>query len=251
MYRRIDKTKLLSNILMFMFYTSYFIYFVYGLTKLTSLENNYIKLFIFYTSLYGINIIRRSYNLFFIIKNYNKSILLIKYNRNTKDYFSIFCNIIIFILECIILSHFYPGFAKCSYYNFNNELCNCLRIIVYSFEISLTVIIIIILLIIFVILLSLCNSTIDRRIILKLLDFIDFPKEILRKINIIKFHPFDKICTICLDEQSNLSNEWSMLSCGHKFHIECIDCWKIDCKNCPICNTEITVTNQNLLSVQL
>jgi hypothetical protein len=251
MYRFIKKNKLFSNILMFLFYTSYFIYFIYGLSKSISLDNNYIKLFIFYTSLYGINIIRRSYNLFFIIKNYNKSISLVKYNRNTKDYFSIFCNITIFILECIILSHFYPGFKKCSTYNFNNELCNCLRIIVYSFEISLTVIIIIILSIILIILLSLCNSTIDRRIILKLLDFIDFPKEILRKINIIKFHPFDKICNICLDEQSNPSNEWGMLSCGHKFHTECIDSWKIDYKNCPICNKEITLTNQNLLSIQL
>jgi hypothetical protein len=92
-----------------------------------------------------------------------------------------FINIKMFIVEAVLLSHFYPRFTKCAEYGYNTELCSSLRIIVYSFEITLTVVILVLLLVAFIILLSLFNNKIDRRVIIKLLDFINFPKEILRK----------------------------------------------------------------------
>ena len=106
------------------------------------------------------------------------------------------------------------------------------------------------LLVAFIILLSLFNNKIDRRIIIKLLDFINFPKEILRKIIIIKFHPFDLLCNICIEDHKNKVN-WISLSCSHRFHRECITAWKEENKCCPICNTEINVLSDSLLSINI
>jgi hypothetical protein len=248
MYRHIKINKLVSNCMMLIFYFSYFIYFVFSLVKVNSktLDNIYGILFTFYTCLYGLNIIRRSYNVFFIIKNFNQTITLDRYNRNTRDYLSSICNVALFVLECIILSHFYPGFSKCKTYEFNTEICNSLRIIVYSFEVTLTVTILVLLLVAAIMVFSVCNSNIDIRNILKLFDFIDFPKQILRKFKFLKFTPLDKICTICLEEQTS-DTGWNILSCGHKYHSECVESWKAYSKNCPICNKEITILNENLI----
>ena len=252
MYRLIGTNLLLSNLLMFLFYIGYFSYFVYSLIKTEPklLTQVYVAMFVFYTVLYGINIFRRLYNLYYIISNFGKTVPLITYNQNTRDRFTMFGNIKMFIIEGVLLSHFYPRFTKCATYGYNTELCNSLRIIVYSFEITLTVVILVLLLIGFIVLMSLCNNSIDRRVILKLLDFINFPKEILRKIKIIKFHPFNKLCNICLEDHNNKVN-WISLSCSHKFHHECIIAWKEENKYCPICNTEINIISDSLLSINI
>jgi hypothetical protein len=252
MYRLIGVNLLLSNLLMFIFYTGYFSYFTYSLAKTEPklLTQVYVVMFVFYTVLYGINIFRRLYNLYYILSNYGKTVPLITYNQNTRDRFTMFGNIKLFIIEAVLLSHFYPRFTKCATYDYNVELCNSLRIIVYSFEITLTVVILVLLLIAFIVLISLCNNSIDRRVILKLFDFINFPKEILRKIKIIKFHPFDRLCNICLEDHKNRVN-WISLYCSHKFHHECITAWKQENKQCPICNTDINVISDSLLSINI
>ena len=252
MYRLIGTNLLLSNLLMFLFYIGYFSYFVYSLIKTEPklLTQVYVAMFVFYTVLYGINIFRRLYNLYYIISNFGKTVPLITYNQNTRDRFTMFVNIKMFIIEAVLLSHFYPRFTKCATYGYNTELCNSLRIIVYSFEITLTVVILVLLLIGFIVLMSLCNNSIDRRVILKLLDFINFPKEILRKIKIIKFHPFNKLCNICLEDHNDKVN-WISLSCSHKFHHECIKAWKEENKCCPICNIEINIISDSLLSINI
>jgi len=252
MYRLIGINLLLSNLLMFLFYTGYFSYFAYSLAKTETklLTQLYVAMFVFYTVLYGINVLRRGYNLYYIISNYGKTVPLIIYNKNTRDRFTMYGNIKMFIIEAVLLSHFYPRFTRCSEYAYNTELCSSLRIIVYSFEITLTIVIIVLLLIGVIILLSLCNNSVDRRIILKLLDFINFPKEILRKIKIIKFHPFNRLCNICLEDHNNKVN-WISLSCSHKFHHECITAWKEENKKCPICNTQISIISDSLLSINI
>jgi hypothetical protein len=252
MYRLIGVNLLLSNLLMFLFYTGYFSYFAYSLSKTEPklLTQVYVVMFVFYTVLYGINIFRRLYNLYYIISNYGKTVPLIIYNKNSRDRFTMFGNIKMFIIEAVLLSHFYPRFTKCAEYGYNTELCSSLRIIVYSFEITLTITILVLLLVTFIVLISLCNNSIDRRVILKLLDFINFPKEILRKIKIIKFHPFNRLCNICLEDHNDKVN-WISLSCSHKFHHECIKAWKEENKSCPICNTEINIISDSLLSINI
>jgi hypothetical protein len=252
MYRLIGVNLLLSNLLMFLFYTGYFSYFAYSLSKTEPklLTQVYVVMFVFYTVLYGINIFRRLYNLYYIISNYGKTVPLIIYNKNSRDRFTMFGNIKMFIIEAVLLSHFYPRFTKCAEYGYNTELCSSLRIIVYSFEITLTITILVLLLVTFIVLISLCNNSIDRRVILKLLDFINFPKEILRKIKIIKFHPFNRLCNICLEDHNDKVN-WISLSCSHKFHHECIKAWKEENKCCPICNTEINIISDSLLSINI
>jgi hypothetical protein len=253
MYRFIGLNALASNLLMFLFYTSYFSYFTYALIKMDKklLSDMYVCIFIFYTTIYGMNIIRRAYNLYFIFKNYGRTFPLVSFNQNTRDKFTTSLNVKMFMMEAFLLSHFYPGFAKCGVYAYDTELCNSLRIIVYSFEITLTVVILVLLLIIGIIVLSICNTQIDRRVVLKLFDFINFPKEILLKFKIIKFHPFDKLCNICLEDHVGHVN-WVAASCSHKFHDECLNAWKIKNKQCPICNEEITTnTTESLLSVNI
>lgn len=252
MYRLIGTNLLLSNLLMFLFYTGYFLYFAYSLSKTDPklLTQLYVVMFVFYTVMYGINIFRRLYNLYYIISNFGKTIPLIVYNKNTRDGYTMFINIKMFIIEAVLLNHFYPRFTKCAEYAYNPELCSSLRIIVYSFEITLTVVILVLLLIGVIILLSLCNNSVDRRVILKLLDFINFPKEILRKIKIIKFHPFNKLCNICLEDHNHKVN-WISLSCFHKFHHECIIAWKEENKKCPICDTNISIISDSLLSINI
>ena len=252
MYRLIGINLLLSNLLMFLFYTGYFSYFAYSLAKTEPklITQVYVAMFVFYTVLYGINILRRGYNLYYIISNYGKTVPLIIYNKNTRDRFTMYGNIKMFIIEAVLLSHFYPRFTKCAEYAYNTELCSSLRIIVYSFEITLTVVIIVLLLIGVIILLSLYNNSVDRRVILKLLDFINFPKEILRKIKIIKFHPFNRLCNICLEDHNDKVN-WISLSCSHKFHHECITAWKEENKCCPICNANISIISDSLLSINI
>jgi hypothetical protein len=252
MYRLIGVNLLLSNLLMFLFYTGYFSYFAYSLSKTEPklLTQIYVVMFIFYTVSYGINIFRRLYNLYYIISNFGKTLPLIIYNKNTRDRYTMFINIKMFIVEAVLLSHFYPRFTKCAEYGYNTELCSSFRIIVYSFEITLTVVILVLLLVAFIILLSLFNNKIDRRVIIKLLDFINFPKEILRKIIIIKFHPFDLLCNICIEDHKNKVN-WISLSCSHKFHHECITAWKEENKCCPICGAQISIISDSLLSVNI
>ena len=70
------------------------------------------------------------------------------------------------------------------------------------------------------------------------------------KIKIIKFHPFDRLCNICLEDHKNKVN-WISLYCSHKFHHECITAWKQENKQCPICNTEINIISDSLLSINI
>lgn len=44
-------------------------------------------------------------------------------------------------------------------------------------------------------------------------------------------------CCICLD--TNNTELWSMLRCGHKFHSSCISTWLHTHKTCPICRVDI------------
>lgn len=54
-------------------------------------------------------------------------------------------------------------------------------------------------------------------------------------------------CSICLDEITNISSY--KLSCGHKFHDECIKEWSSLNKKCPLCRSDINEDNykDNLL----
>jgi len=108
MYRLIGINLLLSNLLMFLFYTGYFSYFAYSLAKTETklLTQLYVAMFVFYTVLYGINVLRRGYNLYYIISNYGKTVPLIIYNKNTRDRFTMYGNIKMFIIEAVLLSHF-------------------------------------------------------------------------------------------------------------------------------------------------
>ena len=44
-------------------------------------------------------------------------------------------------------------------------------------------------------------------------------------------------CCICMD--SDNTNPWSMLPCGHKFHCQCISQWLHSNQTCPICRIRI------------
>jgi hypothetical protein len=45
-------------------------------------------------------------------------------------------------------------------------------------------------------------------------------------------------CCICMD--SDNTNPWSMLPCGHKFHCQCISQWLHSNQTCPICRIQIS-----------
>jgi len=50
-------------------------------------------------------------------------------------------------------------------------------------------------------------------------------------------------CTIC--QYDFIDNEYiKELGCYHKFHLECLDTWLTQKKNCPNCNEEINVNNE-------
>ena len=46
-------------------------------------------------------------------------------------------------------------------------------------------------------------------------------------------------CCIC-QEDSNISDIFRILSCGHDFHIKCIDTWLCENKVCPLCKKELS-----------
>ncbi len=44
-------------------------------------------------------------------------------------------------------------------------------------------------------------------------------------------------CCICLDTDNTLT--WSILPCGHKFHMACISTWIFSNQTCPVCRLRI------------
>lgn len=55
---------------------------------------------------------------------------------------------------------------------------------------------------------------------------------------IIIINNHDEECSICLDT-GNI-NDWSILSCGHKFHHSCILTWIATNQSCPICRIHVS-----------
>ncbi|GLJ48142.1 hypothetical protein SUGI_1016620 [Cryptomeria japonica] len=52
-------------------------------------------------------------------------------------------------------------------------------------------------------------------------------------------------CSICLSEVENGEIVRSLPNCHHQFHRECIDKWfAINCC-CPLCKTQVTITQQS------
>ena len=49
---------------------------------------------------------------------------------------------------------------------------------------------------------------------------------------------FTQFCVIC-QEDINVSSIVRMLQCDHIFHINCIDRWFVNHKNCPTCKKEV------------
>jgi hypothetical protein len=49
---------------------------------------------------------------------------------------------------------------------------------------------------------------------------------------------YTKECSICID--SDRTEKWSILNCGHKFHTSCISKWRPSTNKCPTCRTEIS-----------
>jgi len=50
-------------------------------------------------------------------------------------------------------------------------------------------------------------------------------------------------CSICLDNLDN-TKPITTLTCTHKFHTQCIDEWRINHNNCPLCNAKIEVISE-------
>jgi hypothetical protein len=50
-------------------------------------------------------------------------------------------------------------------------------------------------------------------------------------------------CSICLDNLDN-TKPISILICTHKFHTQCIDEWRSNHNNCPLCNAKIEVISE-------
>uniref|UniRef100_A0A7C9DJ44 RING-type domain-containing protein n=1 Tax=Opuntia streptacantha TaxID=393608 RepID=A0A7C9DJ44_OPUST len=48
----------------------------------------------------------------------------------------------------------------------------------------------------------------------------------------------NKVCTICLDEFEPV-NVGKQLSCGHVYHLNCIQTWISICNTCPVCRDNI------------
>lgn len=45
-------------------------------------------------------------------------------------------------------------------------------------------------------------------------------------------------CCICLDMDN--TGEWSILPCGHKFHMRCVSEWIINHQTCPVCRFNLS-----------
>ena len=48
-------------------------------------------------------------------------------------------------------------------------------------------------------------------------------------------------CMICLKDGDGYDFSLKTLSCGHKFHIKCVNEWTTHRKTCPICRKEINI----------
>ena len=69
-----------------------------------------------------------------------------------------------------------------------------------------------------------------------ILCFIYFPSN--RQLeNILVINNQNEECCICLDSEN--TNPWSILPCGHKFHGHCISQWLRSNQTCPICRIRI------------
>jgi hypothetical protein len=76
-----------------------------------------------------------------------------------------------------------------------------------------------------------------------ILCFIYFPsnrqlENISLQIPILVINNQNEECCICLD--SDNTNPWSILPCGHKFHGQCISQWLSSNHTCPICRIYIS-----------
>lgn len=71
---------------------------------------------------------------------------------------------------------------------------------------------------------------------ISLLFFIYFPVNTQLE-NILPINNQNEECCICLDSEN--TNQWSMLHCGHKFHGQCISTWLRTNQTCPICRHNI------------
>jgi hypothetical protein len=68
----------------------------------------------------------------------------------------------------------------------------------------------------------------------KLCDYEEILSEKKRACGLLCF--YTKECSICFD--SDRTEKWSILNCGHKFHTSCISKWKSS-EMCPTCRTKI------------
>lgn len=50
--------------------------------------------------------------------------------------------------------------------------------------------------------------------------------------------PDDDICPICHENNENNKNDWIVLPCTHKFHLNCCLKWFDICVNCPMCRSD-------------
>ena len=48
-------------------------------------------------------------------------------------------------------------------------------------------------------------------------------------------------CPICLDNDMFTYKAWVKLECSHTFHIHCIDLWRENHSDCPLCRLKIEI----------
>ena len=65
---------------------------------------------------------------------------------------------------------------------------------------------------------------------------LEYPSEIALK------RGTTSVCTICLEP---LTDNYKVLSCNHKFHMNCITQWYNTKKSCPVCRKNIVSLNDN------
>ena len=64
-------------------------------------------------------------------------------------------------------------------------------------------------------------------------------KQSNKKLSLISRMNKKTMCMICMCESDEYTYKFNKISCGHKFHFNCLEEWKKHSLKCPICRKEL------------